>query len=196
MPRVRDLEGQRRGMLTIGKRVPSPQAHAVWSCICDCGNWTEIASNNLRKQHSCGCTNLGRRTHNMSDTPTYLSWIDMRRRCNDPENVGYANYGARGIAVCDRWQNSFENFLSDMGERPKGHSIERRNNNDGYHPANCCWLPKNKQSLNRRGNVYVEVDGESITAAEAARKLGVKYTTFLYRLNAGRAVAGMQRARP
>lgn len=192
MPRVRDLEGQRRGMLTIGKRVPSPQAHAVWACICDCGNRTEIASNNLRRQHSCGCTSLGRRTHNMSQTAVYHVWAGMRQRCGNPKAEGYANYGGRGIAVCDRWDTSFENFLADMGPMPKGHSIERRDNDGNYEPGNCYWLPKNKQSLNRRGNIYVEINGTLVTAAEAARQIGMKYTTFLYRLNAGRSITSMR----
>lgn len=187
MPRVRDLEGQRRGMLTIGKRVASPQAHAVWACVCDCGNRTEIASNNLRRQHSCGCTNLGRRTHGMSDARTFRIWVDMRKRCRDDHNPVY---GGRGIRVCDRWQK-FENFLADMGEVPAGHSIERRDNDRGYDPANCYWLPRNKQSLNRRNNVYVEMDGETITSAEAARRLGLKYTTFLYRQRKVATTAGV-----
>ncbi len=68
-----------------------------------------------------------------------------------------------------------------MGEVPAGYSIERRDNDAGYEPSNCYWLPRNKQSLNRRNNVYVEIDGETVTSAEAARRLGLKYTTFLYR---------------
>lgn len=189
MPRVKDLEGQRRGMLTIGKRVPSPQTHAVWACICDCGNRAEIASNNLRKQHSCGCTNLGRRTHSMSDTRTFRIWVGMRKRCRDDHPL----YGGRGIRVCARWQK-FESFLADMGEAPAGYSIERRNNDGDYEPPNCYWLPRNKQSLNRRNNVYIEMDGETVTASEAARRLGMKYTTFRYRLSVGRSIASMQGA--
>lgn len=196
MPRVRDLEGQRRGMLTIGKRVASPQAHAVWACVCDCGNHTTVLSNNLRKQHSCGCTSLGGRTHNMSETPTYSVWAKMKQRCGNPKDTNYANYGGRGIRVCRRWLK-FENFLADMKVRPSdGHSIERRDNDRGYEPDNCYWLPTNKQSLNRRNNVYVEMDGETVTSAEAARRLGMKYTTFLYRVNAGRSIASMRDAAP
>ncbi len=132
----------------------------------------------------------------MTGTPTYFSWVDMRRRCNDPKNIGYANYGGRGITVCERWQHSFENFVADMGMRLPGYSIERRNNDGNYEPGNCYWLPKGKQALNRRNNIYVEVGGARVTAKEASRLLGVEYNTFLYRLKSGRSIASMQEAAP
>lgn len=183
----------RWGMLTVGARVAGTSGGAKWVCTCDCGNVIEVYGKNLRKkkrpQQSCGCVSLGSRTHSMSKTAVYGIWAKMLQRCGNPNDPAYLDYGGRGIAVCDGWRK-FENFLADMGERPTpDHSIERRDNDRGYEPGNCYWLPRSKQSLNRRNNVYVDLGGETVTASEAARRLGVKYTTFLYRLSIGKTVA-------
>jgi len=83
---------------------------------------------------------------------TYHSWQAMKLRCYYPSQPGFKNYGARGIAVCDRWRNSFENFLADMGERPEGKTLDRYPNNDGnYEPGNCRWATLSEQQRNRRG---------------------------------------------
>jgi hypothetical protein len=84
-------------------------------------------------------------------TGTYLSWKEMKKRCANPNQKYWKNYGGRGIRVCDRWLNSFENFLADMGERPEGTSIDRYPNNDGnYEPGNCRWATRKQQRANRR----------------------------------------------
>lgn len=191
-----DMTGQRHGMLTVVCRVVEKvRRSAKWSCRCDCGNVIEVAGTALRDgQYCCGCVSLGRRTHNMSRTRTYRIWMTMRARCNNPNDQAYAYYGARGIKVCAHWKNSFENFLADMGEVPPKGSIERKDNDLGYSPENCCWLPRNKQPLNRRNNIYLELDNERVTAKEASRRLGVKYTTFLQRLRNGRSIASMRQA--
>lgn len=103
------------------------------------------------------------------------------QRCSNPNIEHYGSYGGRGIRVCEWWQK-FENFLADMGDAPIGHSIERRDNNRGYEPENCCWLPRAKQMQNRRGNSYIEVEGEMVCLAEAARRLGIGDRTLRYRL--------------
>lgn len=187
-----DMSGRRCGMLTVGERVVEKvRTSAKWLCRCDCGNEIVVAGTALRDgQYCCGCVSLGRRTHGMTRTPTYKAWQSMRQRCNNPNAHGYELYGGRGITVCDRWQNSFENFFADMGAAPsKGYSVERKDNDTGYTPGNCCWIPRGEQGFNRRNIIYVEINGERVRAKEAARRLGVKYTTFLSRIQRGLSVA-------
>lgn len=117
----------------------------------------------------------------MSGTRIYRIWNGMVQRCTNSGLERYRYYGGRGITVCDRWRK-FENFFADMGDPPDGFSIERRDNDGNYELSNCYWLPLEKQTQNRRGNVYVDIDGESVCVAEAARRLGVKEATIHYRL--------------
>lgn len=113
-----------------------------------------------------------RLTHGMRRTPIYGIWNQMIQRCTNPKVKGYDRYGGRGIEVCERWLK-FENFFADMGDRPEGHSIERKNNDLGYDPSNCIWIPKDKQAQNRRDTVHIDILGEKLCISEAARRLSV-----------------------
>lgn len=108
----------------------------------------------------------------------YRAWVHMRQRCNNPNNPGYLDYGGRGIRVCDRW-NKFENFLTDMGERPEDRSLDRINNDGNYEPSNCRWATRKTQNNNkrliytisnycRRGHILTD-DNVYITSSDGAR---------------------------
>ena len=90
------------------------------------------------------------RSHGMARTPEYAAWRGMKSRCLNPNRPNYADYGGRGIAVCDRWLESFENFLADMGPRPAGMSLDRIDVNGNYEPGNCRWLDATTQQYNKR----------------------------------------------
>lgn len=120
--------------------------------------------------------------------PEYRSWKHMRSRCNSPTDKNYANYGGRGIKVCERW-NRFENFFADMGQKPsKGHSIDRIENEGDYSPDNCRWARSLEQNNNRRDNHRVQTPWGVLSMEEAAKKLGMKYATLRFRLIEGKEI--------
>jgi hypothetical protein len=138
----------------------------MWNCLCTCGETKEYYANNLKKGNTLGCkqcSNDDRRgvalTHGMANTPIYNLYRAMVNRCTNPKYAKYKDYGGRGITVCDRWAESFENFFADMGERPEGLSLERSNNSLGYGPENCVWATKVEQMRNKRDTIMLTVDG-------------------------------------
>lgn len=162
MPRpMKDLRNMKFGRLTAIK--PTNKRHnkyVIWECKCDCGNIIEVQSSYLSKEKrgrkSCGCLMSdakkvhGHTSSNGYRSKTYRSWDGMKQRCLNPNNPKYDLYGGRGITVCERWLNSFENFLEDMGERPNETSIDRINNDGNYEPLNCKWSTIEEQNNNRR----------------------------------------------
>ena len=116
----------------------------------------------------------------------YRVWVNLKQRCYNPNNPGYPDYGGRGITVCDRWKDSYKNFIADMGLRPSpDHSIERDDVNGNYEPSNCRWATDLEQARNRRNNVYYDIDGEKLTESEVSRKYGVSPQVIRYRLGQG-----------
>lgn len=117
-------------------------------------------------------------------TPEYITWLSMRQRCCDPSHTSWKNYGARGVTVCERWKDSFENFLADLGPKPsRKHSLDRITATGNYEPGNCRWTTHKEQQNNRRNNRCVEIDGTKMTLAEAAAFLNVPYRTFANRFD-------------
>jgi hypothetical protein len=156
-----DLTGQKFGQVTVIRLDGMRKRQTYWMCLCDCGRETSINAWHLRsgRTTSCGCR---RTVHGHArkgkEMRTYIIWMGMRERCNNPNTRNYANWGGRGIKVSPQW-DSFENFLADMGERPPGLSknskrakftLERRNNSKGYEPGNCYWATWTEQANNRR----------------------------------------------
>jgi hypothetical protein len=105
----------------------------------------------------------------------------MLQRCTNPNNTQYKDYGARGITVCDRWK-VFKNFLADMGIRPEGMTLDRKNNDKGYTPKNCKWSTRSEQQRNRRGNNVWAYKGKHKTVAEWAEQLGMKRHSLYMRV--------------
>lgn len=122
-----------------------------------------------------------RTTHGKTSTATYRAWAAMRNRCRNPRVPAYRNYGARGIRVCKRWER-FETFLADMGEVAPGYSLERIDNDGHYEPANCCWIPFERQARNRRVVHMLTYNGETRTIIEWAKYVGLKPITLYARL--------------
>jgi len=156
MSRLINLVGKKFDRLTVIKRTGSaPNKDTIWLCHCSCGTYKNVCGSKLRgvRTRSCGCLRKDKpnyKTHGMSRTSTYECWCNMKRRCYDQSNKSYKNYGARGIYVCKRWKDSFENFYSDMGEKPHGMTLNRENNDGIYSPNNCNWATHSEQNKNRR----------------------------------------------
>lgn len=118
---------------------------------------------------------------------TMNSWSWMLRRCFDPLDLGYSNYGGRGITVCDRWF-VFSAFVEDMGLRPEDRTLDRISNDGDYEPANCRWATKAEQSRNRRNSRRSEFNGSQVLHVDIARSLGISEATVSRR--AARGLSG------
>lgn len=177
-----DLVGHKFGRLLVTGFHGTIKQAAYWNCTCDCGNLVTVISGSLRYglSKSCGCLlrdNLSGKTHGESKrTKEYQAWEGLKSRCYTKSDHRYKNYGAIGITVCERWKNSYENFLSDMGRAPsKDHSIDRIEVTGSYEKTNCRWATDSEQANNKTTTFWVEYDGRRMSLANWAREKGVNY---------------------
>lgn len=162
-----------------------------WLCRCDCGTQRRVSKYNLLNgtSKSCGCVRpqailRSITTHGMARTPEHKIWCCMRTRCLNPKAACYGRYGGRGIRICERWM-TFENFFTDMGKRPPGMTLERKDNDGPYSKANCEWATLLTQAQNKRNSVKVTYKGERIALSELARRTGIGVATLYYRHHCG-----------
>ena len=190
-----DYTGRRFGRLTVLECAGKNKHHdTVWKCLCDCGTETVVAGYRLKNGHtqSCGCLTKEtarerNRTHGGRHTRLYSVWAHMKERCNNSNSISYPNYGGRGIAVCDEWQQDFSVFrdwaichgYTDELE------IDRIDNDGGYCPENCRWATKRAQSYNRRSNRYLEYNGKRQTIKEWALEIGISPKVLYDRVKSG-----------
>lgn len=194
LPKILDV-GQKFGrLIVISPDDPFVRSNGVKlsrsRCLCVCGKYTIVQNSNLRSgtTKSCGCLKrdtASNKTHGRSKTRAHRIWCNMKDRCYREKNPAYKNYGARGIKVYDKWKNSFEKFIADVGEPPPGHSMERINNDLGYFPGNVRWATPAEQALNTRRNTFVEWQGNRMTLGEAIKKSGVSRAAVMHRLARG-----------
>jgi hypothetical protein len=161
-----------------------------WWCKCSCGRIDRIISRDLRAGKGDKCRNCNNTKHGNSRkkwrSPEYATWNRMIDRCHNPNHDAYCYYGARGITICDRWRESFQNFLTDVGQRPgPDHSIDRIDNYKGYEPGNVRWATRQEQANNRRDNKTFTLNGVTKTQTEWARAAGVGLGSLKSRLRRG-----------
>lgn len=120
--------------------------------------------------------------HGLRSLPEYQVWLQMKGRCHNKRNKRYSLYGGRGIRVCERWYNSFRAFYEDMGPRPDGGLLERKDNFKNYEPGNCVWAAYREQSRNKRNNIWLEFNGQRMILADWARFLGIEKNTLRSRI--------------
>ena len=187
----KDISGQRFHRLTAIEPV-GKDAHGrvIWKCKCDCGEFVEVSTHSLTTGNtkSCGCLKVDKfrrmiTKHGYSDTRTYGIWQDIKKRCFDVNEAEFNRYGGRGITMCKEWANDFTAFLHDMGECPKGMTIDRIDNDGNYEPSNCRWADGFTQGNNKSNNINIEIDGVTKTMTQWCRVYGISQQTAHSRIS-------------
>ena len=184
--KIKDRTGKRYGRLVALKVVRTNPVY--WLCKFDCGKYTKVRSSNLQtgQVQSCGCLNDEVITkHNMARTRIYKVFNSMKQRCNNPNDKGYYLYGARGIKICDEWnniENGFINFYNwaitngyDENAKFQECTIDRIDVNGNYEPNNCRWINNKEQALNKTTNRYLTYNGKTQTVLEWSKELEIDY---------------------
>lgn len=180
--RISDITGMRFGRLTVMEFVSVKGSSTLWRCRCDCGNEKILCRSNFQygETKSCGCL-LSEKVrgrmfkHGHSQEPLYGIWTGMKRRCCNPDDKDYINYGGRGIDVCKEWKESYELFLGWAKENgyKYGLTIDRIDYDKGYSSENCRWVTRSFNNTTRRNVIRIEVGSRIDTITGWAKRAGV-----------------------
>ena len=199
--RVLNMAGERYNRLLVISFSHTKQGRAHWNVRCLCGGMHIVPRHHLRSGHtgSCGqCGLSGQRGpkptlpkgvslvkyRDLIKTRAYRTWSHMKNRCQKVKGPNYENYAKRGITVCDEWK-IFANFYRDMGDPPKGMTLDRKDNNKGYNKANCRWATHREQANNVRSNVRLTYEEQTMTVAQWSRLTGIAYGVIITRHHKG-----------
>lgn len=188
-----DVAGLSINDLLVIKKIGSNKGKVIWECKCRCGIFFNAVGTSIRlgKVKSCKSCAKNQRIknatkHGMVGSSEYITYNAMKSRCYNANDKRYKRYGARGIVVCDRWLNSFQNFIDDMGIKPTSkHSIERIDIDKNYEPSNCIWASPEQQANNKSNNNKIEINGQIKNIGEWANETGINRTVILRRLKRG-----------
>ncbi len=197
MRKFRDMTGERCGEWLVLRQAPGYVSgqDRRWVCRCSCGAEVTVKGESLKSGGSTRCRKCADKTrsermrenppsltHGRSEDPVYWVWKLMKHRCFNKRSKAYKDYGGRGVTMCRRWAESFEHFIADMGERPPGMTIERKDNDGPYAPGNCKWIPKAEQRSNTRHTHRITYKGVTKPLLHWARDLGITNNALMYRL--------------
>lgn len=198
MGNIKDISGQTYNGITAVSFNRLENRRAIWNLVCHCGTQFTCSSNKIMSGYvkSCGCARLSTsktriRKHGDSSSKAkeYKAWQSMIQRCTNKKYRQWHNYGGRGIIVCDRWLNSYPDFLADVGRSPSPqHSIDRKENNGNYEPGNVRWATREQQNLNRRDTIFVTWGGETLPLKTFCENNTLKYSIAKYWLSRGASI--------
>lgn len=190
-----DISGEKYGRLTAIKRLPKENDEKTkWLCKCDCGEVSEVNLSDLRagKTKSCGCfrrelTSKMRESHKKTDTRLYSIWSSMKTRCYNPKSESYPDYGGRGIKVCDKWKENFEEFYhwANKNGYREHLTLDRIENDENYCPENCRWATGLQQGRNKRNNIIIKINNSERLLLEWCEIFGIRYDIVYGRIRWG-----------
>lgn len=192
--KAKDITGQRFGRLVaLGPIGYSSDNRLMWLCQCDCGEKSHAHGGHLRSghTHSCGCLHRevssdSNKKHGMKHTPIYDIWCGIIQRCTSPNHKAYANYGGRGISICDEWRHDFQAFYDYVSQLDRygspEYTLDRADNNGNYEPGNLRWSTDNEQARNKRNNRLLTFNDKTQCVAAWAEEIGISASALHLRI--------------